>query len=93
MSDEGTYYHTDPKKQKINNLVTFYITRLFSFGLLSFVLISIYQIFSNLIILNISIGTVVDFRSDFMEAEGILIKECQEPRVAFKLRNGALFKF
>ena len=40
-----------------------------------------------------SIGTVIDFRSDFMEAEGILIKECQEPRVAFKLRNGALFKF
>ena len=93
MLDEDTHYHTDPKKQKINNLAAFCITRLFSFGFFIFLLISIYQIFSNLIILDISIETVVDFGSDFMEAGEILIKECQEPRVAFKLRDGALFKF
>ena len=93
MSDEGTYYHSDPKNQKINNLATFYITRLFSFGLLSFVLISIYQIFGNLIISERSIGLVVDFKTDFMMVGGFPIKECQEPKVAFESRNGESLEF
>ena len=93
MSDEGTYYHTDPKKQKINNLVAFYITRIFSFSFFSFVLISIYQILRNLMTLEMSFGKVTAFETVSIVVGEIFPKDCRKPKVAFESRNGEFLEF
>ena len=84
MSDEGTYYHTDTKKQKINNLVAFYITRPFSFGFFSFVLISIYQILRNLMTLEMSFGKVTAFEAVSIVVGETFPKDCRKSKVAFE---------